>query len=226
MLVLVLALFTVGFPWYFVSYKDPAGSGCEVLTLSSWIDEYCWSKNCQFECNNKVNWQDACDDCDDRKRDFNITLGVVAISTFLALFVSLGFCVRCCSSSYKRRNPLHVIIAIFAFLFLTAGLVYFYIATPKNNACLNSGFPVDCDRFWGSNDQGFTWGPAGWVAGCFTAVIMAASLCLSCQRSGDEIDMGTYYSVGEHGDSYQHNYTHTTAGTNYAGTTYVVSTSN
>jgi len=238
--VLVLSLFTVAFPWYFIVTKPIPGNDCEVLTLFSWMDAYCYTKNCPSEVSctdNKVNWQDMCssmDGCDDRKRVFDVTLGLVAVSTFCALFVFLGFCIRCCSHSYKRRNPLHIITNMLALIFLGGALAYFAVKVPDTNpmwCTLSDGTTQwnDCGRFWGSNNtiMSITWGPAGWIAGVFTGVFVLISLCMSCQRSGDEIELGTYYSVGEHGEgsynraSNSHNYhqqQYTTAGTNYVGT--------
>jgi hypothetical protein len=231
--VLILSLFTVAFPWYFIAWKDPSGSGCEVLKLTSWMDEYCVSKNCPdviSDACTKINWQDQCsgiDGCDDRKRVFDISLGLTAVSTFCALFVSVGFCIRCCSSAHKRRNPLHIVTSLMSLILLAGALTYFAIKIPSNNFWCD-GESYTCNRFWGhDSNTGVTWGPAGWVAGCFTAIIVLLSLCMSCQRSGDEIELGTYYSVGEHGEgsygrtSNTHNFTHTAASTNYAGTSYV-----
>jgi len=237
-LVLVLSLFTVAFPWYFAVVKPIEGSDCEIMTLVSWMDSYCVAKNCpDGACEtSKTNWQDDCsgvDGCDDRKRVFDVTLGLVAVSTFCALFVALGFCIRCCSSSYKRRNPLHIITNLMALILLGGALTYFAVKIPDTNPmwCAMStptGFWNDCGRFWGSNNtlMNVTWGPAGWISGVFTAVFILISLCMSCQRSGDEIELGTYYSVGEHGEgsynrapsSHNHKQTNYTAtGTNYVG---------
>jgi len=236
-LVLVLTLFTVAFPWYFVAWKDPSSS-CEVLQLQSWIDVYCMSKSCpqviSDVCSkmNNNNWQDDCagvDGCDDRKRAFDVSLGLTAVSTFCALFVSIGFCIRCCSESYKRKNPLHVVTTLMSFVLLVGALIYFAVQVPKTNYwCTSQHLPFNCDSFWGHDSAtGFTYGPAGWVAGVFTAVVVLISLCMSCQRSGDEIELGTYYNVGEHGEgsygrasgSAPHNFT--SANSNYAGTNYV-----
>jgi len=238
-LVLVLSLFTVAFPWYFVAWKDPQGSGCEILTLTSWMDQYCYSSSqCPSGLSDsctKLNWQNQCsglDGCDDLKRVFDVSLGLSAVSTFCALFVAVGFCVRCCSSAYKRRNPLHIVTNLFALILLAGALAYFAVKVPQNNNLLCGD--DTCNRFWGSNsDTGVTWGPAGWIAGCFTAIFILISLCMSCQRSGDEIELGTYYSVGDHAEgapntfartSNSHNFTHNYAGSHYAGTNYVGNT--
>jgi hypothetical protein len=182
---------------------------------------------------NKNNWQDDCagiDGCDDRKRVFDLSLGLTAVATFCALFVSIGFCIRCCSNTpaCTRRNPLHIVTTIMALILLVGALIYFAVKVPKTNFwCASQELPFACDSFWGHDSTtGFTWGPAGWVAGVFTSIVVLISLCMSCQRSGDEIELGTYYSVGEHGEgsygrtSASHNFTTThnySAGTNYVG---------
>jgi len=238
-LVLVLSLFTVAFPWSFIAGKN-SDSGCEVVQLYSWIDQYCYSKNCPDSASslcdmaNKINWHDNCvfnaatadakNDCDTRKTTFEVALGLSAVSTFCSLFVALGFCIRCCSTSHKRRNLLHVVMNFVALILLGGALAYFAVKVPATNSAVFSN--ENDNRFWGSEsvlNASYSWGPAGWIAGVFTGVVMLISLCMSCQRSGDEIELGTYYSVGEHGEgsygrtSNTHNFTHTSASTNYAG---------
>jgi hypothetical protein len=230
-LVLVFSLFTVGFPWYFRAQKV-VGTECEVLALTSWIDEYYYTKNCDgvaiFPSN--LNWQNQCDTpdaydgCSDRKRVFDVTLGLVAVSAFCSLFVALGFCIRCCSSGHKRRNPLHVVMSVTSLLLLVLALVYFAVEAPKTNFWCVDSTDQNCHRLWGHNSQlDITWGPAGWAAGCITALMISLSLCMSCQRSTDEVELGTYYSVGDHSEATManryatHNYSHTATGTNYVG---------
>jgi len=233
-LVLVLSVFSLGFPWYFMAVKDPTGqTNCEILELTSWVDRYCYSRgDCPSvvgdECPTSTNWQDACNGasgCDDRKRTFDVTLALVALSTFCALFVWLGFCIRCCSSNYKRRNPLHTIMTFVSLASLVTAIVYFAIQTPKTNCDV---LPVvsSCNQLWGYSSQlNLTFGPAGWAAACFTSLILFIALCMSCQRSSDEMDLGTYYSMGEHVEGSSHarrsqshnHHNYTSASTSYVG---------
>jgi len=240
LLVLILSVFTLGFPWYFVLLKYP-GSNCQNLVLYSWADQYCYSRgDCtpDMTCDTtKTNWQDDCtaamnDQCSARKTTFNVALGLTAVSTFCALFVSLGFCIRCCSSNYKRRNPLHVVLTLVSLSSLVGALTYFAIQAPKTNGvwCLGT---TACNTLWGENSATTTinwaWGTAGWVVGCVTVLFMLISLCMSCQRSSDEVDLGSYYSMGEHVEGVQPhtqrhshsqnngNYQYTSASTTYVG---------
>jgi hypothetical protein len=182
-------------------------------------------------CASRTNWQDVCTDsnsgvdCGNQKTVFDVALGCVAVSTLCALFVSIGFCVRCCSS-HKRRHPLHIAANLLAFIFLVGALVYFGTQVSKSHISGNG-------KFWGHLELApgvkYTWGPAGWVAGVISALFISISLCMSCQRSSDEVEFGSYYSVGEHSEStmardpsrhshsHNHNHNYTSASTNYVG---------
>jgi len=213
LLALVTCVFTLGFPWYFQVTTFPnvvSGGTCTVLNLQSWMDSFCYSTNCADGdsvalCPQSVtHWQSDCDDCSDMKRVFNISLALTVVSTFCALFVCLGFCIRCCSSTHGQRSPLHVIMTVVSIASLIGALVYFAIAYPKS---------TQAGTFWGNSDDGVVktvYGPAGWVAGCVASLILLITLCMSCMRGDDETRNGSYYSMGEHLESQTQRHPHVT----------------
>jgi len=104
-----------------------------------------------------------------------------------------------------------MVMGIVTIASLVAALTYFAIEWPKYVATMGQ------NKFWGYQD-GTTWGPAGWIAACIGAIVVFISLLCSCQRSSEEAQYGSYYSMGDHSESTMTRYPtqrNTAAGTPY-----------
>jgi len=191
----IFLVVSLGVPWYFHSYEMKKDQkSCGVVLLFSWQQLFCRQMG---ECDDPVfsdflykcesittgDWRDSCRDaatkegisCEHSIDAWNASLGLIALASFLALFLLLGFLVRSCSAWHKGRNIIHAALSVFMILFLTVAIVFFAVGLPpalREDVSPNKCDEGPCHAFYGSEDDKatgvkFIWGPAGW---CFAVV--------------------------------------------------------
>jgi hypothetical protein len=205
---------------------------CAVTRLTWWRTEHCYvtgacngtwvgkiSKDLLSCPDTGYNWRG--DTAKNRSTDFDVGVGLSALSLVCALIAGIGFFIRCCCKDSTGKNYLLIFCVTLGFVLLAGSVGYFSAHLPKAYAAdfskastCSSELPMKntegpCSTFFGTQDMNIIdskildtridiityWGPVGWIVGVCALPVYLIVFCLSCTRAGgySSINNDNYY---------------------------------